>query len=123
MLKHRLILPEGILLLEPNEPLEAEDVESVIAEVDPYIAERAKLPGVLIHSQSFLSWADLNAMMAHMQFIESEHEKIGKLAFVSDSVLLAELPELAGHLIDLDVKHFPESAYDDASKWLEESNS
>jgi hypothetical protein len=81
------------------------------------------LPGVLIHAKAFPGWANLAATMAHMRFLESHHDKIGKLAFVSDSVLLAELPELVGHLIDLDVKHFPESAHDDASKWLEESNS
>ncbi len=38
MLKHKLRLPEGILVLEPAAPLEAADFESVVAEVDPYIA-------------------------------------------------------------------------------------
>ncbi|MCA9218445.1 MAG: STAS/SEC14 domain-containing protein [Planctomycetales bacterium] len=120
MLKHKLITPEGILLLEPEAPLEASDFESVIAEIDPYIAERGKLPGVLIHAKSFPGWANLTAAMAHMRFVESHHEKIGKLAVVSDSLLLSELPPLVGHLIDVDVKHFPEAAYDDALLWLEE---
>ncbi len=119
MLKHRLILPEGILLLEPDAPLEAVDFESVVAEIDPYIAERGKLPGVLIHAKAFPGWANLAAAMAHLRFVESHHKKIGKLAVVSDSLLLRELPQLIGHLIDVDVKRFPESAYDDAFKWLE----
>lgn len=121
MLNQRLILPEGILLLEPHEPLEAADFQSVIAEIDPYIAQRGMLPGVLIHAKSFPGWANLAAAMAHMRFVESHHEKIGKLAVVSDSRLLANLPELVGHLIDVEVRHFPESAYDEASEWLEES--
>lgn len=93
----------------------------MIAEIDPYIAERGNLPGVLIHAKSFPGWANLAAAVAHMRFVESHHKQICKLAVVSDSLLLAELPQLIGHLIDVDVKHFPESAYDDAFKWLEES--
>ena len=120
MLKHRLILPEGILLLEPEAPLEATDFESVSAEIDPYILERGMLPGVLIHARTFPGWANLAAAMAHMRFVETHHEIIGKLAVVSDNLLLAELPELIGHLIDVDVRHFSESAYDDAFLWLEE---
>ena len=120
MLKHRLLLPEGILLLEPDAPLEATDFESVTAEVDPYLAERGELPGVLIHATSFPGWADFAAVMAHMGFVESHHAKIGKLAIVSDSLVLAELPQLIGHLIDVNVKHFSECALDDAYKWLED---
>jgi hypothetical protein len=37
---------------------------------------------------------------------------------VSNSVLLAELPKLAAHLVHLDVKHFSEAAYEDALQWL-----
>ncbi len=121
MLKHKLVLPEGILLLEPTEPLEVADFESVAAEVDPYIAERGKLPGILIHAKSFPGWANISAAMAHMRFIESHHAKIGKLAVVSDNLLLAELPALIDHLIDVEIKHFPESAYNEASTWLEET--
>ncbi|TWT56243.1 SpoIIAA family protein [Allorhodopirellula solitaria] len=120
MLKHKLILPEGILLLEPTEPLEASDFERVAAEIDPYIAERGKLPGILIHAQSFPGWASLSAATAHMRFVETHHAKVGRLAVVSDSLLLTEIPTILGHLIDVEVQHFAESAYDEASTWLEE---
>ncbi|TWU17185.1 hypothetical protein Pla52o_53600 [Novipirellula galeiformis] len=120
MLKHRLLLPEGILLIEPDAPLEAADFESVAAEIDPYIAERGRLPAILIHAKTFPGWANLAAAIAHLRFVESHHAKVGKLAVVSDSLLLAELPLMIGPLIDVEVKHFPESAYNDASVWLEE---
>ncbi|MFG0263475.1 MAG: STAS/SEC14 domain-containing protein [Novipirellula sp. JB048] len=118
MLKHRLLLPEGMLLLEPDAPLEAADFEHVAAEIDPYITRRGKVPAVLIHAASFPGWANLAAAIAHLRFVETHHAKIGKLAIVSDSPLLAELPLLIGPLIDVEVKHFPESAYHDASVWL-----
>ncbi len=120
MLKHRLILPEGILLIEPDEPLQASDFASVAAEIDPYIAQRGKLPGVLIHAKSFPGWVNFAAAMAHMNFVESHHANISKLAVVSDNLLLANVPEMIRHLIDIDIKHFPESALNDASTWLEE---
>ena len=75
---------------------------------------------MLIRAKSFPGWANLAAMMAHMRFVESHRAKIGKLAVVSDSLLLRELPALIGHMIDVDVKHFAASAYDDAYRWLRE---
>lgn len=120
MLRHKLILPEGILLIEPTEPLEVADFESVAAEIDPYIAQRGVLPGILIHAKSLPGWASFSAAMAHMHFIEKHHTQIGKVAIVSDHLFLTELPTWIDPLVDVELKHFPESAYDEASTWLEE---
>ena len=49
MLNHKLLLPEGILILEPKEPLETADFEGLAREIDPYIAKHGKLPGLMIH--------------------------------------------------------------------------
>jgi hypothetical protein len=40
------------------------------------------------------------------------------LAVVSDSSLLTEVPKIAAHLVRAEVKQFPESAYEDALRWL-----
>ena len=53
-----------------------------------------------------------------MRFIESHHQKIKRLAVVSDSILLTEVPKIVAHLVQADVKHFPESAYEAALQWL-----
>jgi hypothetical protein len=55
-----------------------------------------------------------------MQFIKSHHQKIVRLAMVTDSKLLGELPKIAAHLIDVQVKHFSESQYEVALRWLKE---
>jgi hypothetical protein len=39
---------------------------------------------------------------------------------VTDSKLLGELPKIAAHLVHVQVKHFSESQYDDALRWLKE---
>ncbi|MDR4462185.1 MAG: STAS/SEC14 domain-containing protein [Nitrospirales bacterium] len=118
MLKHKLLRPEGILVLEPEAPLEAADFEGVAHEIDPYIVEHGKLSGVMIHAKAFPGWVNLESFLAHMRFIEHHHRKITRLAMVSDSRLLTELPKIANHLVHAEVKHFPESAYDDALRWL-----
>ena len=118
MLKHKFILAEGILVLEPDAPLEAADFEGLAREIDPYIAKYGTLPGLMIHASAFPGWANIQAFRAHMRLIETHLQKLQKLAVVTDSSFLAELPKFAAHLVQTELKHFPESAYDDALRWL-----
>jgi hypothetical protein len=120
MLKHQLLLPEGILILEPDAPLEAADFEGLAREIDPYIAEHGKLSGLMIHARAFPGWANFDAFLAHMQFIKSHHKKIVRLAIITDSKLLEELPKIAAHLVHVQLKHFSESQHEDALRWLKD---
>jgi len=121
MLNHKLLLPEGMLVLEPDAPLQAADFDGLAHEIDPYIAEHGKLPGLMIHARAFPGWANLDAFLAHMRFIESHHQKIHRLAVVTNSSLLTEVPKIAAHLVRAEVKQFPESAYEDALRWLRDA--
>ena len=118
MLEHQLLLSEGILILEPDEPLQVTDFESLVGEIDPYIAEHGKLLGLMVHAKAFPGWADPHAFLAHMQFIKSHYRKIVRLAMVTDNKLLEELPRIAAHLVHVQVKHFSESRYEDALRWI-----
>ena len=118
MLKHQLLLPEGILILEPDAPLETADFERLDREIDPYIAKHGKLAGLMIHAKAFPGWANLEAFRAHLQFIESHHQKIIRLAMVTDSKLLGEFPKIASRLVHVQVKIFSESQHEDALRWL-----
>ena len=120
MLNHQLLLPEGILILEPDGPLEAVDFEDLVSEIDPYIAEHGKLSGLMIHAKAFPCWANREAFLAHMQIIKSHYRKLVRLAIVTDSRILGELPKIAAHLAHVQVKHFPESLHGDALRWLKE---
>jgi hypothetical protein len=121
MLNHKLLSPEGILIIEPADPLAAADFEGLAHEIDPYIAEHGNLPGLMLHAEAFPGWVNLEAALAHMRFIENHHQKIQRLAVVSDSSLLTELSRIVAHLVHVEVKHFPESAYEDALRWLREA--
>lgn len=118
MLKHIIIEPEKILVLEPHAPLEATDFEDLAREIDPYIADHGKLPGLLIRAKAFPGWVNVDAFLAHMRFIKSHHQNIVRLAVVSDGVLLTDLSKIAAHLIHAQVKNFSESEYEDALQWL-----
>ena len=117
-LNHKLLLPEGILILEPESSLEAADFVVVGHAIDPYIAEHGKLPGLMIHAKAFPGWTNLEAFLAHIRFIEGHLQKVQKLAIVSDNHILTEVPKIAAHLVRAEVKHFPESEYEAALQWL-----
>ncbi|WEN16568.1 STAS/SEC14 domain-containing protein [Rhodanobacter sp. AS-Z3] len=119
MLEHQLLLPEGILVLEPAGPLHVTDFEDLAREIDPYIAEHGRLSGLMIRAKAFPGWADLHAFLAHVQFIKNHYQKIVRLAMVTDSRLLEEIPKIAAHLAHVQVKHFAESQYEDALHWLQ----
>ncbi len=120
MLKHTLISAEGILILEPSSPLETADFEAVAHHIDPYLAEHGSLSGVLIVAKAFPGWMNLESAIAHLRLIENYHQRIKKLAIVSDNGLLEQLPKFAAHLLHPDVKHFSESEYEDALHWIRE---
>jgi len=122
MLNYELLSTEGILILEPTAPLEVADFEGLAKDIDPYIAKNGKLAGVMIHAKAFPGWVNIEAFFKHMQFIESHHQKIQRLAMVSDSLLLKEMPKLASNLLQAEVKHFPESEYENALQWLGSNN-
>ncbi|WP_442510391.1 STAS/SEC14 domain-containing protein [Novipirellula sp. SH528] len=121
MLKHKLLLPEGILILEPSSPLEADEFEAVPHEIDPFLAEHDALAGVMVFAKALPGGINLEAAFAHLQLIESYHQKIKKLAVVSNNVLLAELPRIVSQLVHPNVRHFCESEYEDALNWLRSS--
>lgn len=121
MLKHTLLSAEGILILEPSEALEAADFEAVIHGMNPYLADHDSLAGLMIFAKAFPGWLNLEAAIDHLQLISKYHQKIKRLAIVSDNGLLSALPKFAAHLVHPDVKHFSEAEYEDALSWVKEA--
>jgi len=118
MLNHNFMLPEGILILKPETPLEAADFVALGRQIDPYIAEHGKLPGLMIHARTFPGWTNLKAFLAHVKFIEGHLQKVLKLAMVSDNHILTEVPKIVAPLVHAEVRHFAESEYVAALRWL-----
>ena len=120
MLRHELLRDQGILLVRPQGPIQAGDFESVARAVDPYIEEKGKLRGVMIEAQAFPGWDSFAALLSHLRFVRDHHQRISKIAAVSDSTILSILPQLAKHFVKADVRHFNTNDRDAALAWLRE---
>jgi hypothetical protein len=122
VVNYELLRNEGILVIRPQESLEASDFQNIAQEIDPYIEANGKLHGVLIDAESFPGWKDLAALVAHLRFAREHHRKIERLAVVSDSNLLTMAPQIAGHFVQADVRHFGHSQKERALAWLREGD-
>ena len=118
MLNYELQHDEGILVLHPEDPLEAADFISITSGVDAYLAGHGKLHGVLIHAKSFPGWKDFAAMLAHLKFLNEHIKKIEKVAVVADGTLANIMPDMANHFVHAEVKHFDFASEDAAWLWL-----
>jgi len=122
MINHKLLRTEGILILTPDSPLESADFENLAQEIDPYIEQNGKLHGLMLDAESFSGWKDFAGLVAHLKFVKNHHQKIQKVAVVSDSSFLSFAPKIASHFVQAEVKHFPRSQKEDAFHWLREED-
>jgi hypothetical protein len=120
VLTHDLLQFDGILVVKPEGPLAASDFEGLAAEVDPYIAKRGDLRGLLIEAASFPGWENFGAFLSHFRFVRDHHRHIAKVAVVSDSTFLAVAPRFADHFVSAEVRHFGADHADAAMSWLQE---
>jgi hypothetical protein len=122
MISFQIIKDEGIVIVEPSGPLEHSDFEKLRAEVDAYIEENGSLNGLMIRTRSFPGWESFEAFIDHMKFIKGHHEKIRRVAVVTDSKVLAIGPGIAKHFVSAEIKHFVYDESDAARKWLQKSD-
>jgi hypothetical protein len=122
MISHELLRERGILIVIPEGPLEKNDFEALARDVDPYIEAQGKLNGLLISARLFPGWKDFAALVSHLRFVKNHHQKIRKVAAVTDSGFLSILPHIANHFVAAEVKHFEYGDKDRALAWLSDSN-
>jgi hypothetical protein len=65
LLKFELDRSKGILIVHPQDPLEAGDFQAIAGVVDPYIAENGALKGLLVDAPSFPGWDSFAAFLEH----------------------------------------------------------
>jgi hypothetical protein len=62
MIKHEILKPEGILIVEPLSALAAEDFQALTSEVNEHLAGHPDLRGILIHARAFPGWDSFAAL-------------------------------------------------------------
>jgi len=110
---------KGVLVVEPKGAFSADDFHEIARVVDPYIAEKGRLPGVLIDALSFPGWDSFAALVEHVKFIREHQRKIDRIAAVSDSAVLKIAPAIARHFADPEIRSFDSRDRDRALTWLE----
>ena len=119
MVQFELLSDRGILAITPDGPLERADFERLAAAIDPYIAANGKLTGIMITAETFPGWINFEAMTAHFNFVASHHQKIERIAVVTNHALLKMAPHFGGLLVQPKIRAFDASETDKALAWLE----
>ena len=115
---HHELLEQGVLIVTPEGPLDSADFEALAETVDPYLERKGNLKGLMIYVASFPGWNDFAALISHFKFVKGHHQKIAKVAAVTDGGILSILPRLANHFVDAEVKHFDYRDKERALQWL-----
>lgn len=118
MILFNLDYDTGILTITPKSPLEAADFDKIANQVDPYIEEHGALKGIIIETDELPGWRDFNALLSHMKFIHDHHQKVRKVAAVTDSGFLDILQDVSDYFVDAEVRHFECDQKDQALEWL-----
>lgn len=119
MLDFTLLKPDGILLLDPHGPLTSRDFDLLRTEVNAYLDDHTRLHGVMVRAKVFPGWESWSALTAHLHFVQDHHQRIERLALVTDSAVAGLGEFLARHFTSAEVRHF---AYADealALQWLQ----
>jgi hypothetical protein len=119
VVEFELLKDKGVLVLRPMGPLTAVDFGRIAQAVDPYIVDKGRLTGVLIDAPAFPGWESFGALIEHMKFVRSHHQKIERIAVVTDSEILKLAPRIAEHFARPAFKVFGSGERDGALAWLE----
>ena len=119
MIHFELLRDRNILVITPDGRLEKADFEQLAKEVDPFIASKGKLAGVMLYAKSFPGWDSFGAFVSHLKFVADHHRQIERIAAVTDSGFLKIVPRIAEHFVQAEIKHFDLAEKDQALAWLE----
>jgi SpoIIAA-like len=119
MINFELLREQSILIVAPSGPLEQADFEQLAKEVDPFIASKGKLVGLMIYTEAFPGWENFGALVSHLKFVADHHRRIERIAAVTDSGILKVMPRIADHFVQAQIKHFEFREKDRALAWLE----
>ena len=118
MITYDLDKSTGVLMVRPEGKLEAHDFQELSQTVDPFIAEKGKLTGIVIVTEKFPGWKNIEGMIEHMKFVRSHHAEIAKIALVTDTKIAGVAELLGKHFVKASIKHFPASEIESAKDWI-----
>jgi hypothetical protein len=116
MLEFHLDEAVGIAYLKPKGAFSRADISEISQAVDTFIDKTGVLTGLLLDTTRFPAWESFDAFRAHMRFIEKHHNKVARVAVVTDSTLFSFVPLIADFFLQSEVERFDKR--EDAEAWL-----
>jgi hypothetical protein len=113
----RMIPEKGVLVVDVNQPLRAQDFEAIALTADAWIEAHGVLNGLVIHTRGFPGWENLGALMGHVRFIRDHHRNIGRIAVAANGDIASIAPRIGEHFIQAEVKAFGYDDVDAAAAW------
>ena len=119
-IKIKLDSDDGILELEPvaDKALSEDDFEAVGKTIGNYLEDHDRMRGILIHSRQFPGWQSVGALFAHLKFVNTVHDKISKIALVTNSPMGSFADHVLDPLMLAKVRKFDFDERDEAMSWL-----
>jgi hypothetical protein len=118
MMRHQLHEKDGLLVVQPDAPLTREDFQQLAREVDAYLEREGRLTGLLIDAPRFPGWKDFAGLVSHFRFIHDHHQKVRRVAVVTDEPLGRFLAPLGRHFVRAELRCFPGDQRETARAWL-----
>lgn len=117
-LSHRLLPESGVIVVEINEALRAQDFDALAVTADNWIHAQGVLNGLVIHAHHFPGWENLRGLIRHVRFVRDHHRKIKRVALVSDAKLASLAPQIGEHFVEAELKHFGYDELNAALDWV-----
>lgn len=115
---HRMNRKQGIVTIEPKGEIESHQLEDLAKDVDDYLKTHHALRGVLIEVGQFPGWQNLGALVQHLRFIKDHHQRVAKVAIISDALANSPLPLAADLVLATEVRAFRSWERRLAREWL-----
>ena len=107
-----------IVIIEPEGKLSANDFQSAVTIIDPFIGEAGSINGLIIAAEKFPGWEDFSALVSHLFFVKEHHKKITTVAFVSDAAIGKIAERLVKHFVSAEIKAFSYNEIEQAKAWI-----
>ncbi|MBK0398294.1 STAS/SEC14 domain-containing protein [Limibaculum sp. M0105] len=120
MIRTEWLREDEVLAIRPDGEIDDDDFKSVAKVIDPVIARRGRLEGLLVDARGFQGWDDTKALIAHLRFVHAHQPKVARIAIAGDQWWLRAAPMMEP-LYGTPIRTFAASDQDAAKAWLLES--
>lgn len=120
MIETEWLREDAVFAVHPQGAVGDKDFAQVGAEVDPVIARKGRLEGLMVDARGFGGWDDAHALLAHLRFVSAHVTKVARIAVVGDQWWLRAAPAIEP-FHGTPIRVFAAAEQDAAKAWLLES--